>query len=506
MLAPALRPFQNEAVSGVYKALGKYQRVLLQMPTGAGKTVTAAAMARDFLDLDQVVVFVVHRKELLKQTSGTFSAFGIKHSFIAAGMPHDPTAKVFVAMIDTLRSRLSTLKDFMPRIGAMFVDEAHRTARAWQKVIFAATNAVVIALSATPERDDDILAETYQVLIRGPEPAWLMEQGFLSKYKAFTPYTPDLKGVKTEGGDYAIGDLEKKMNTPQLVGDAVKTWERYAKGLATISFCTSVAHSKAVAEAYNKAGYPAAHLDGEMTDDERDAVVKRYANGELMVLTCAILLSDGFDLAANAGVAKTVDCVQVLRPTKSRKLWLQMIGRALRWAPDKLAILLDHGGCCQREGLGLPDEYQEWSLESTKKMKAKRAQEDVPGPPPPVTCTGYGCFMQVPRPVPSLCPHCGTELVVPKELPRMTKGQLAELSLATKLASQAIKAAAKAAKETAEAARKAASKQKRKAELRENRDAKTMDELRKVGEARDYPYPAAWARQYWKNVLKRPVA
>lgn len=505
MLRPSPREFQLKAISDVYRELQTHQRVLLQMPTGAGKTLTACAMAADFIELDQVVVFVVHRKELLKQTSQTFKAFGIEHSYIAAGMPHDPKARVFVAMIDTMNSWLARgkLADFMPRIGAMFVDEAHRTARAWQRVIFAATNAVVIALTATPERPDDILAETYQALIRGPEPAWLMGENYLARYKAFTPYTPDLKGVGTSDGDYAVADLEKRMNTPALVGDAVATYKRYAMGLRTISFCVSVAHSKAVTQAYNDAGIPAAHLDGEMSDEERDAVVKRYADGELLILTCAILLSDGFDLAANANTTKTVDCVQVLRPTKSRKLWLQMIGRALRWAPDKIAILLDHGGCCQREGLGLPDEYQEWSLESTKKMKMRKASEDVLGPPPPVTCTGPACFMQVPRPLPSHCPHCGSELVLPKELPRMTKGQLAELTLAKRLADKAAKAEAKAAKEAAEAAAKAAAQEERKARNKEARDAKTLDELKAIGAARGHD--SAWAPYYWREVLKRPM-
>ena len=501
MPRPIPRPDQRAVIADAYKALNVVRRILIQMPTGAGKTVTAGEMTSDFIELGEIVVFVVHRKELLKQTSGTFTAFGIKHSFIAAGRPFDPTAQVYIAMIDTLRSRLSTLKDFMARIGAMFIDEAHRTAKAWQRVIFAAVNAFVIALSATPERDDDILSTTYQALIRGPEPGWLMEEGLLAKYKAFTPYTPDLKGVGTSDGDYAVRDLETRMNTPQLVGDAVKTWERYAKGLPTISFCVSVAHSKAVAQAYNDAGYPAAHLDGEMDDDERDAVVKRYADGELTVLTCAILLSDGFDLAANANTTKTVDCVQVLRPTKSRKLWLQMIGRALRWAPDKIAILLDHGGCCQREGLGLPDEYQEWSLESTKKMKLKKAAEDVLGPPPPVTCSG--CFMQVVRPTPSHCPHCGSELVLPKELPRMTRGQLAQIDLATRLAAKSAKAEAKAIKDAADLARKEAARAKRKALNREARDTKTLDELKAIGVARGHD--KSWARTYWRDVLKRPM-
>jgi hypothetical protein len=240
-----------------------------------------------------------------------------------------------------------------------------------------------------------------------------------------------------------------------------------------------------------------------MSDEERDAVVKRYADGELLILTCAILLSDGFDLAANAGTTKTVDCVQVLRPTKSRKLWLQMIGRALRWAPDKIAILLDHGGCCQREGLGLPDEYQEWFLESTKKVKARKAQEDVAGPPPPVTCMGPACFMQVQRPLPSHCPHCGTELMLPRELPKMTKGQLAEIDLAHKLAAKEARAAEKAARDAAEAARKAAAREKRKALNREARDTKTLEELKAIGVARGHD--KSWAPLYWRDVLKRPM-
>ena len=530
-----LRDYQEALISKTRDALRRTKKALLQAPTGAGKTALGTHMTGTSAKRGRRVWFVVHRKELVEQTSRTFTKFDVPHSFIASGRPHDPNALVHICSIDTLKSRLAKGLELRPDL--VLWDECHHIAAAgWTRVFEALADAYHVGLSATPVRTDGSgLDSHFDEMVLGPSVEWLIEHGHLSQYRLFAPPGPSMKGVKKAMGDYAVTDLSDLMDKPRLTGDIVNHWLKHCgeAGTRTCCFAVNVKHSQHIAKAFNDAGIPAAHIDGETPDEERAEIVQKFARGEIRLLTNVALLGEGFDLSAIAGTDVTIDAVILARPTQSLGLFLQQIGRALRPASGKIAIILDHAGNTLRHGL--PCETRAWSLQGTKQT-LRDLEEN--GPPPPINCEN--CFGQIRRPAPPCCPICG-EAIVPKAVPLPTpsKQELAEITKAEREAAKLAKDQAKAAKaaadeeekvrklkeraeaklaKEAEAARvkaekaaakaaAAAEKAIRDAEEKTAREeaafkrkqeewaCKTIEELTALGRSRGYPYARGWAEQ-----------
>lgn len=396
-----LRPYQQDVIARTRDAMRHYRRVLLQMPTGAGKTAVAAFMTGESARRGHRTWFVCHRQELVAQTSGTFDAVGIPHSLVTPTAPLEASAAVQVCSVQTLKNRL----DRLPAPELIVWDECHHLGAAgWAAIQAAYPSAWHVGLSATPCRlDGKGLREHFDFMVQGVTCAWLIENGYLSPYRAYAPSAPDMKGVRRSHGDYARGETEELMTSSHLTGDAIEHWKRLAGGRRSVGFAVTVRHSQSLAAAFCAQGIPAAHLDGGTPRDERREIIRRFADGELQVLFNVDLFGEGFDLSAIAGRPVTIDCALLLRPTQSLALHLQQIGRALRPAEGKTAIILDHAGNIQRHGL--PDDPQEWSLDGAKK-RAKAANDN--DPQAPVTCEQ--CFGQIKRPAPERCPYCGAEL------------------------------------------------------------------------------------------------
>jgi superfamily II DNA or RNA helicase len=507
-----LRDYQIDLVQRTISALDTSRRVLVQCPTGGGKTVVATAAVSTFRVLQMTVFFVVHRRELIRQTSQTLAAAGVAHSFIAAGRPFDERASVFVCSVDTLKARLHALP-VVPDV--VFWDECHHVAAAgWAAAMQRYSGAFHLGLSATPCRTNGAgFREHFDDMVRGPSVASLIEQGHLSQFRVFAPPGPDLANVKRNDGDYTVSSLESACNKPRLVGDAVEHWKAHAlqpgkQAPLTAVFGVSVAHSMSVAEAFRASGIDAVHVDGNTKEEERDRLIWQFANGEIQVLTNCGLLAEGFDLAAIAGRPVTIDCAIQLRPTQSLALHKQQVGRVLRPADGKVALILDHAGNALRHGL--PDDEPEWSLDGVDTSRA--AREAVI--PPPLTC--LNCYRQVRLPRPEHCPHCGTVMPVPApRVLEMTPGQLRELKRAEMEAAKAAKAAARAAEKQAREEREAAEKEARRLlaiERRaEERACSSVDELVALAKRRGYEHPTAWANvraglsgSYTRNRLRRP--
>lgn len=461
-MAVQLRDYQADLIERARAAMRRSRRVLLQAPTGAGKTALASHMA----GAGSRTFFICHRAELVAQTSFTFRKFGIPHSFVASGLPCDTTAQVFVCSIDTLKNRLAMLP--VPKL--LIWDECHHLGAAgWQRVQEHYPESYHVGLSATPVRlDGKGLDAHFDELVPGPSVEWLIEQGHLSPYRAFAPSAPDMGGVRRSMGDYAKGETEKRMDKPKLIGDAIDHWRRLAGGRRTVGFAVTVAHSQHMAEQFNAAGIPAAHLDGGTPKAERRAIIEAYADGRIQVLFNVDLFGEGFDLSAIAQRDVTIDCVLQMRPTQSLGLHLQQVGRALRPAPGKVAIILDHAGNIQRHGL--PDDPREWTLEGRERSGRAGGKDD--GPPPPVTCTG--CFNQIRRPAPPDCPHCGARLAPEAKAIEFGEGELKEIT----------------------AAEKARLRQER---AREQSEAKSLQELVALAQRRGYKSPQGWAFKVWSN-------
>ncbi len=411
-----LREDQFEAVCGLRKSLLTNQSVMFQAACGFGKTVVAAHIAQGAHRKNKRVIFCVHRLELIEQTSRTFTAFGIPHGFIAAGFNPDPFCSVQIASADTLRRRRSWLNChlFVP-------DEAHLwAADTRSKMIEEAKGhgAKIVGLSATPRRlDGRALSPLFGDMVEGPSTAWLIEHGYLSRYRAFVPVRPDMNGLHVRAGDYVTSELDDRFNKPTVIGDAITTWRRCAAGLRTLAFAFSRKHGAALNAAYNAAGIPAVYIDGENTRAERQERIGRFADGSAKILVSVGLLVDGFDLSSQVGRDVPVEAVALLRPTASLPLARQMLGRALRPKPNP-AVIMDHVNLLAEHGL--PDDEVAWSLEG-RKTKSRASSPTV------ALSICESCFFTG-RPF-KICPECGHAAEVIGRQVEEVEGQLNELDL-----------------------------------------------------------------------------
>jgi len=452
-----LYPDQQDLIDRVRLAMRHSKSVLCQSATGSGKTVMGAYMISKAREKQTKCLFVVPRRELLRQTAETLESYQIPFGYVSAGYASNRLAGVQIATSGTLARRL----DDAPKAGLVFIDEAHHGGAELERIIahYAAQGAWIIGLSATPlKMSGKGLGEWYQAMECGPSIGKLMEDGRLSQYRLFAPHRPNLDGIKTVMGDYAKAEVSTRMEQDMvLTGNAVRHYAQHAAGKLNVAFCTSVKHAELVAREFRAQGIPAAAISGVMKDDERARIIKAFARRELHVLANCSLLTFGFDLASAAQMDVTIESMSDLSPTKSLPWQLQKWGRVLR-RKDSPALIFDHAGNVDRHGL--PDDDREWSLDG----KAKRAgssertiaHRQCPGP----------CF-NVQRPAPT-CSRCGKAFEVASRTVEEVDGELAEVT---------------------ERARKVAVR-------REQGRAQTLDELLAVA-AREGRKPG-WARHVYE--------
>jgi len=350
-----LRLYQELLIQEVFSHWNAAKRrVMLQLPTGGGKTVLFAAITREFISKGESVLVLAHREELIVQAKEkieqiTQAPVGI----IKAGHKPNPLFPIQVASVQTL-----TRRENFPPAALVICDEAHHScSQSYKRIFEAYPEAYILGVTATPARiDGQGFKFLYDALALGPSVAELMEQGHLSSFKLFiATKLVKTKGVRKTGGDFNQRELKKAVNTSLAMGDLIDTWLKFADQKKTVVFAVDVDHSKAIATAYKEAGIPAEHLDGETPDLERQAILERFRTGQTLVLSNCGIISEGFDVPS-------IEAIQCVRPTQSLPLWLQMVGRSLRPHPGKNhAIIIDHTENCISHGL--PNEERDWSLE-----------------------------------------------------------------------------------------------------------------------------------------------
>lgn len=445
-----LRPYQTALLDGARQAFRERKRaVLLQLPTGGGKTVSGSQMIAGSSAKGNVCWWLAHRRELIAQTSKTFSAMGIQHGVIAGGNSTDPHKRVQIGSIQTVARRLD---DLSPPDLIIFDECHHLGAAQWQKIFDAFPNAKIIGLTATPWRlDGKGLGAWFQDMISGPTVAELIDEGSLSRYRLFAPTQVDTSAIKMQAGDYKRDDLAATMDKPSITGDAVQHYLKLCRGKRAVAFAVNVEHSQHIAAQFNANGIRAEHVDGTMDAGSRDGAIQRFIAGETLVLTNCELFGEGFDVPA-------IEAVILLRPTKSLSLHLQQVGRALRPSPGKTeAIILDHAGNSLIHGL--PDDDREWTLaDREKRKKGESASVAIK------TC--MECF-HIYRPAPA-CPACGHTAEAKGREIEHVDGVLEEVDPAV-----------------LRAARK-----------QEERRAQSLDDLIQLGKQRGYKNPAVWASKF----------
>jgi superfamily II DNA or RNA helicase len=357
-----LRDYQQDLFDRIHGSIRrKVRNLLVVSPTGSGKTVLFCYIANRTATAGNRAVILVHRRELVTQTSQTLTAFGIPHGIIQAGVTPDPRHMIQVAMVQTIARRLDRIS--APNL--IICDEAHHMAAgAYKSVVAAFPDAHLIGFTATPQRlDGKGLSDCFKEIVPGPAVEWLMAEGFLSRPKYYAPpIIASLQGVKKRMGDYAQSEAAEAMDRPTITGDAVKHYRKLCDGIPAVAFCVTVDHAKHVAEHFRANGIPSETIHAGMTTEERKRIVTDLGNGTIKVMTSCDIVSEGFDLPI-------VGAAILLRPTTSLALHLQQIGRVLRPSPGKsYSTILDHVGNLIRHGIA--EEEREWTLEGN----AKRAK------------------------------------------------------------------------------------------------------------------------------------
>jgi DNA repair protein RadD len=366
-----LRPYQVDVVDRVERALEAGERPIIVAPTGSGKTVIFAEIIKRAVARYKRVLVLAHRREIIKQTSAKLTAHGVRHGIIMATMDGAlrPMEPVQVAAVATLWVRaVRSEKIPLPLADLIVIDEAHHTvATTYSKIIAAFPNAMVIGCTATPCRGDGRgLGGIFTALVEAPQVAPLIEQKYLVRSLCYAPVDPDLRGVRTQAGDYIESQLADRMDRPKLVGDIVTNWFKHAQHRRTIAFACGVGHSIHIRDEFIKAGVRAEHLDGSTPKGDRDAILARLAHSETEVVANCMVLTEGFD-------CPDIGCIILGRPTKKMGLFRQMIGRGLRPAESKTdCIIIDHSGAVLRHGL--PEDHVEWTLDPDRRAKAAAHQ------------------------------------------------------------------------------------------------------------------------------------
>ena len=452
-----LRDYQQQAVEDVRNAYRSAKEApVLALPTGGGKTVIFSYITENATARGNKTLILVHRRELISQTSETLTALGVDHGVIAANWPKTD-APVQVASVQTLVRRLEK-NNFYPDL--IIIDEAHHAvAGTWAKILDHFGYAKRLGVTATPMRlDGKGLIDFFDELVIGPSVAELTERGFLSPAQCFSiPQRLDRKRLRKSRGDFVGEDVVQTLEDMMINGNAVKEYQKHCPGKPAIVFCMTIKHAEMMAEKFSKAGYRSAFLHSNVDAVTRKKLIEDLGNGKLDVLTSVNVISEGTDIPV-------VTAAILLRPTESEAMYLQQVGRVLRPAEGKdRAIIIDCVGNVHR--FGLPTDERIYTLEG------KDPSDEAP---PIKECPK--CYAILPINT-QQCPECGHIFQAKPKLEKETlEVELVEISKV----------------------RKPISSYERKIRIGA---AQTLDDLYKL--AKEWGYKPGWAWKTWQERQQR---
>lgn len=383
--------YQGEITKGVRsKWAGAVRRLIVQSPTGSGKTVIFSWIAQQTSLRNKRILILTHREELLQETGGTLSEFDIHPALITSETKNPPQNQlVSVAMTATLKNRLKReeWKRWFDSLELIIIDEAHQQDFDWVFEFVGST--YVLGFTATPKRINGQrqLSDLYECIVSGPDVQELINMGYLVPDKYFGAPV-NLKGVSKDSfGEYKNDELFDRYNKTELYAGVVQNWQRLTPGTLTIIFCVNIQHCINTARAFNNAGIKAKFVTSDVgrpelptTPDDafmalyekkmrdyqnwsqavremsgnRKEVVGEWKRREFLILINAGIFTTGFN-------HKPIETVVINRATTSENLWLQMIGRGSRPSPGKSYFnLLDFGENATR--LGHYRQQREFSL------------------------------------------------------------------------------------------------------------------------------------------------
>jgi superfamily II DNA or RNA helicase len=338
--------------------------VMVQMPTGTGKTYVMAAVVKWFLDTYSKgeVWLIAHRKELVEQMERTLDRFALEYG----EKDEELKAKVRIRVlsIQWLTRNIGDLEKNGFKPGMIIVDEAHHAlATSYQDMFIRNPKALKIGMTATPCRMKQASFRTlFSRLITSPSIKDFILHGYLAPCnyvvigeKSTEQQIVNLLTDRSGDGDYSVKEMEEKLNVTDVIRRLYNSVVKYAYGKKGIVYAINIDHAKAIAEYYNALGIKAVALDSKTAAKTRKKAVEAFREGELDCLVNVNLFDEGFD-------CPDVEYIQMARPTLSLAKYLQMVERGLRINkkdPKKVCMIIDNVGNYRK--FGLPDRYRDWN-------------------------------------------------------------------------------------------------------------------------------------------------
>lgn len=400
-----LRDYQSEALNLTYQRIQEGHTPIVCAPTGSGKTILAAEMARQAVENGRRAMFISFRKEILRQTYDVFCEHigPSRVGMLAAGeKPWFFYPDVTIASADTLKARWNRADTWRVPADLVLVDECHlslsrkmlETVMPWYR-----ERSTVVGFTATPARKSGKgMGSFFSRIIQVRTVQQLIDDGYLAPCEYWAGSHADLRNVKTRYGEYDEKTLAKEANNKQLVGDIIDNWARICPDRHTIVFAVDIAHAVALTERFQAAGVQAECVHSKMDTQTRSLLTEQFKSRKFQVLVNCQIATYGYDVPS-------VNCIVLARPTKSIVLHLQMLGRGMRPKPNgDWCTVLDHADNVRR--LGCAEDLIRWRLDDGKEAahNQTKADRDVRGDSL-TTCGECGHQFTSSR----TCPQCGWE-------------------------------------------------------------------------------------------------
>ena len=363
-----LRPYQQTAIDAARESLFKRgnRSHLIQLPTGGGKTKIFSEITHRAHKNKSKVWIVAPRNKIVDQISENLSHYKVPHGKIHANSRESLAYNVHVVSKDTLIRRYDKIKNW-PDL--LIIDECHLFYDQQKTLISKLPpHTKIIGFTATPERTDGRgLSEIYDDISYGESIPQMQSAGYLTPLKYYAPPIKGLESIHRKGDELDSEELEAFYLKNKIYGEVITHYEKYGKGKAALIFCRTVKSAYDTAERFQKAGYKFFCIEGEMSWKEQKLLIDSLSSGKIDGLTNCEIATYGLDIPR-------IEYIASLRPTFSRALYFQMVGRGLRPYPNKKELLFfDHVGMIQTHGVdGMLPFYLdkiEWNFTGTNKRK-----------------------------------------------------------------------------------------------------------------------------------------
>ena len=384
----SLRKYQSESIDLLREGFrAGYQRQVLCLPTGAGKTVVFSEMVRAAAEKATTTLVLTDRTELFKQTISALGRAGVVVEEIRPGKNNIYTeARIYLGMVETLKRR----KYLQIKPQLIILDEAHKGS--FNSIIDQFPLAKVIGATATPEGKH--FFGTYQNIVQNIDIPELIELGFLSPCKAYQ-MEDDISDLQVKAGEYTDQSLMIHFDKPKLYSGVIENWQKFAPNTKTICFNVNIEHTMKMNQAFLDAGISSEYITSKTPKAERERILNGFKTGAFLVLNNCGILTTGYD-------EPSIETVVMNRATKSLPLFLQCAGRGSRIYPGKDRFtLLDFGMNHDRHGMW--DEARTW--------KIKKPKEKIDGIVAVKTCKNEDCGCLLPVST-RVCKYCGYEFPI----------------------------------------------------------------------------------------------